>query len=63
MDNNTTNIPSSFLGYNKEAVKKLLKEKDNLLETQRQDIEYLRKELSRFEKNKKENLQSLEPEV
>lgn len=48
----TNNIPSSFRGYNKESVNKILKEKDALLETQRQDIEYLRNELSRFEKNK-----------
>ncbi|MBQ7466551.1 MAG: hypothetical protein IJS74_00605 [Clostridia bacterium] len=55
-------IPSSFMGYNKDAVRKLLQEKDELLETQRQDIEYLRKELSRFEKNKKDRPNDSEPE-
>ena len=36
------NIPSSFMGYNKEVVKEIIKSKDNKLKTQQQDINYLR---------------------
>ena len=60
MNYKTKNIPSSFRGYNKATVNEILKEKDALLETQRQDIEYLRNELSRFEKNKNEKSQTSE---
>ena len=49
------------MGYNRDIVNKILEEKDSLLETQRQDIEYLRKELSRFEKTKRDK-DSQEPE-
>ena len=62
MGDKTNNIPSSFLGYKREVVDKLLREKDALLETQREDIKYLRKELSRFENHKKDKNQSQEPE-
>ena len=62
MNNKSKNIPSAFMGYKREAVDNLLKEKDALLETQREDIEYLRKELNRYEKMKKEKPQDQEPE-
>ena len=62
MSEKNKNIPSSFMGYNRDIVNKILEEKDSLLETQRQDIEYLRKELSRFEKLKRQKPQSEEPE-
>ena len=61
MSEKNKNIPSSFMGYNRDIVNKILEEKDSLLETQRQDIEYLRKELSRFEKTKRDK-DSQEPE-
>lgn len=61
MSEKTTNIPTSFFGYKRETVDRLLKEKNELLETQKQDIEYLRKELSRFEKTKRDK-DSQEPE-
>lgn len=48
------NIPSSFLGYNKEAVNAIMKEKNEKLATQQNDINYLRSELMKLEKaNKK----------
>ena len=62
MSEKNKNIPSSFMGYNRDIVNKILEEKDSLLETQRQDIEYLRKELSRFENLKRQKPQSEEPE-
>lgn len=62
MNKQSTNIPTSFLGYNREAVKKILKEKDSLLETQRKDIEYLRQELSQLTNKKIEKITIEEPE-
>ena len=58
-----TNIPSSFIGYNKKTVDELLKEKDSLLETQRQDIEYLRRELSKLQKTRQQKSIENEPEL
>jgi len=50
------NIPSSFMGYNKEKVNEIINQKDNLLSTQKEDINYLRNEISRLEKQiKKDN--------
>lgn len=62
MSDQTNNIPTSFIGYNRAAVNKLLKEKDTLLETQRRDIEYLRQELSHYKAIKKEKTVEQEPE-
>ena len=44
------NIPSSFMGYNRESVKKIIKEKDNKLSVQQKDIDYLRGEITKLEK-------------
>ena len=60
------NIPSSFIGYKKASVNQILNEKNKLLETQNQDIEYLRNENKKLKKqlkikNKKEK--SPEPEA
>lgn len=44
------NIPSSFMGYNKQAVNQIIKEKDNKLSLQQEDINYLRNEILRLEK-------------
>ena len=44
------NIPSSFLGYNKDAVKELINKKNSLLKTQQEDINYLRKENLKLKK-------------
>ena len=49
------NIPSSFMGYNKQAVDEIIKEKDNKLVTQQEDINYLRGEILKLEKNSKKN--------
>lgn len=45
------NIPSSFIGYNKQAVDEIIKQKDNKLNTQQKDIDYLRNEILRLEKD------------
>lgn len=45
------NIPSSFIGYNKQAVNQIIKEKDNKLSLQQKDIDYLRNEILRLEKS------------
>ena len=37
-------LPSSFIGYNKQAVDNLLNQKNQLLKTQQKDIDYLRQE-------------------
>lgn len=50
------NIPSSFIGYNKQAVNEIIKQKDDKLSLQQKDINYLRNEILRLErsvKNKK----------
>lgn len=44
------NIPSSFMGYNKQAVNELIQKKDSILSTQKKDINYLRNEITRLEK-------------
>ncbi len=46
------NIPSSFMGYNKQAVNDIIKQKDDLLVTQQKDINYLRGQLDKLEKEK-----------
>ena len=38
------NIRKSFFGYNKKDVHNLIYEKDQLIDTQQKDIDYLRKE-------------------
>jgi len=43
------NIPSSFIGYNKQAVNDIIEKKDSLLSTQKKDINYLRNEITRLE--------------
>lgn len=45
------NIPTSFMGYNKQIVDDILTKKDFELNTQQKDINYLRNEISRLEKN------------
>lgn len=47
------NIPSSFMGYNKRSVNELIKQKDDKLKTQQQDIDYLRNQISKLEKTAK----------
>lgn len=47
------NIPSSFMGYNKQTVNQIIKEKDNKLSLQQEDINYLRNEILRLEKTVK----------
>ncbi len=49
----TKNIPSSFIGYNKQAVEEILKEKNALLKTQKEDINYLRNENKKLKKQLK----------
>ena len=44
------NIPTSFIGYQKEMVNQIIAEKDNRLKTQQEDINYLRSEVSKLEK-------------
>ena len=54
----TKNIPSSFIGYNKQAVEEILKEKNALLKTQKEDINYLRNENKKLKKQlKKEDIE------
>ena len=43
-------IPSSFMGYNKQYVNEIINQKDRLLLTQKQDINYLRSEIDKLEK-------------
>lgn len=43
------NIPSSFMGYNKDAVNDIITEKDNKLKTQQNDINYLRGQIEELE--------------
>lgn len=45
------NIPSSFIGYNKQAVNEIIKQKDNKLNMQQKDINYLRNEILRLERD------------
>lgn len=58
-------IPSSLIGYDKESVNAIIMQKNQLLKTQHQDIEYLRnenlnlkKQLKRQEKHKKNEEES-----
>ena len=44
-------IPSSFMGYKKDIVKEIIEQKDILLDAQQKDIEYLRNEITKLEKN------------
>ena len=44
------NIPSSFMGYNRQSVNKIIKDKDDKLNTQQKDIDYLRGEITKLEK-------------
>ena len=37
-------IPSSLIGYDKECVNEIIKQKNNILKTQQKDIDYLRQE-------------------
>ena len=46
-------IPTSFIGYKKEVVNEIIKEKDNKLSVQQKDIEYLRKQVTDLEKTSK----------
>lgn len=46
-------IPTSFMGYKKQAVNDILKEHERVNNTQKQDIKYLRSEISRLEKQLK----------
>ena len=41
-------IPSSFMGYNKNAVDELINKKNSQLNIQQQDINYLRNENSKL---------------
>ena len=56
------NIPSSLIGYNKDAVDNLLNKKNNLLRTQQKDIEYLRQENKKLKSKLKTRQQNQEPE-
>lgn len=47
------NIPSSFIGYNKQAVNEIIKQKDDKLSLQQKDINFLRNEIERLEKTVK----------
>lgn len=47
------NIPSSFIGYNKRSVNEIIKQKNDKLKTQQQDINYLRNQITRLEKSAK----------
>lgn len=49
------NIPSSFIGYNKQAVDTIIKQKDDKLSSQQKDINFLRDEILRLEKTVKSN--------
>jgi len=49
------NIPSSFIGYNKNTVKQILNQKNQLLKTQKEDIDYLRQENLKLKKQVKKN--------
>lgn len=49
------NIPSSFIGYNKQAVDNIIKQKDDKLSMQQKDINFLRDEILRLEKTVKIN--------
>ena len=44
------NLPTSLIGYKKEAVDKILEEKDKQISAKQDDIDYLRSEISRLEK-------------
>ena len=58
------NIPSSFIGYNKNAVKELIKQKNSQLKSQQEDIDYLRQENLKLKKKlKTKNPQEPEPEA
>ncbi len=46
-------IPTSFIGYKKEVVNEIIKEKDNKLSVQQKDIDYLRKQVTDLEKTSK----------
>lgn len=46
-------IPSSFIGYNKQAVHEIIKQKDDKLSTQQKDINYLRDEILKLERTVK----------
>ena len=50
------NIPSSLMGYNKQTVNDILNEKNSKLNLQQEDINYLRKEISRLEKSIKNSI-------
>ena len=56
------NIPSSLMGYNKQAVHQILNEKNTLLKTQEGDINYLRNENHKLKKQLKINHSDLEIE-
>ena len=43
-------LPTSLMGYKKSTGDEILKQKDNLVQTQKKDISYLRSEISRLEK-------------
>lgn len=47
------NIPNSFIGYKKNVVDEILNQKDSLLGTQQQDIDYLRSEVDKLKKEVK----------
>lgn len=49
------NIPSSFIGYNKQAVDSIIKQKDDKLSSQQKDINFLRDEILKLEKTVKSN--------
>lgn len=49
------NLPSSLIGYNKDAVESLIKQKNLKLETQQADIDYLRTENKKLRKQLKSN--------
>ncbi len=62
------NIRQSFWGYNKKDVHDLILEKDQLIDTQKKDIDYLRKENTALNQivnqnnSKKEKVNSVNPE-
>ena len=51
------NIPSSLIGYNKEAVNNIIMQKNNQLETQQKDIDFLREENKRLKRKLKSRQQ------
>ena len=55
------NIPSSLIGYNKEAVNDIIMQKNNQLKTQQQDIDFLREENKRLRRKLKSRKQNQEP--